>query len=277
MEKSVRNLSVVYYSPTGTSRKIARAIATGTGLPVVQEIDLTLDPEHAPLTVEGDALILVSPVYAGRVPLTAIGRMKRLCGRKSDGNPIPALLAVVYGNRDYDDALLELKDLAVEWGFLPVAAGAFIGEHSYSRENMPVAANRPDSHDLEMAGSFGAKAVETYLSAAISPSSFSLCVKGNYPYKERKPANSDAPYCTDQCNSCGLCISLCPVQAISFDADHHIQTDALACTLCCACVKMCPNQARVYDTPFTRFLYENFSQRKEPEFFYASSGSASIR
>ena len=55
---------------------------------------------------------------------------------------------VVYGNRDYEDALLELSDRAKDWGLTPVAAGAFIGEHSYSRPSLPVAEGRPDEDDL---------------------------------------------------------------------------------------------------------------------------------
>ena len=52
---------------------------------------------------------------------------------------------MTYGNRDYEDALVELYDLALSLGLTPFAAGAFIGEHSYSTPEMPVAEGRPDS------------------------------------------------------------------------------------------------------------------------------------
>ena len=45
----------------------------------------------------------------------------------------PAVLVVVYGNRAYDDALLELSDIATGAGFVPLAAGAFVGEQVRGR------------------------------------------------------------------------------------------------------------------------------------------------
>ena len=64
--------------------------------------------------------------------------------RMFKGNATPVIPVVVYGNRDYEDALKELSDALSAQGFVPVSAGAFIGEHSYSRKDMPIAAGRPD-------------------------------------------------------------------------------------------------------------------------------------
>lgn len=41
---------------------------------------------------------------------------------------------VVYGNRVYDDALRELKDILIADGCNPIAVGAFIGEHCLSSD-----------------------------------------------------------------------------------------------------------------------------------------------
>ena len=38
-----------------------------------------------------------------------------------------------------------------------MAAGAFIGEHSFSRKGMPIAEGRPDESDLKQATEFGKK------------------------------------------------------------------------------------------------------------------------
>lgn len=54
----------------------------------------------------------------------------------------------------------ELCDLVSEQGFVPVAAGAFIGEHSFSRKGMPIAEGRPDESDLKQATEFGKKIIE---------------------------------------------------------------------------------------------------------------------
>lgn len=89
-------------------------------------------------------------MYAGRVAPIALQRLRRL-----RGNNAPAILITVYGNRDYEDALVELRDETIQLGFTPLAAGAFIGEHSYSRPNMPIAEGRPDITDLQTAEQFG--------------------------------------------------------------------------------------------------------------------------
>ena len=85
------------------------------------------------------------PVYAGRVAPIALQRIRRLKGENA-----PVVLVSVYGNRDYEDALVELRDETTRLGFTPLAAGAFIGEHSYSRPGMPVAEGRPDANDLQI-------------------------------------------------------------------------------------------------------------------------------
>ena len=64
---------------------------------------------------------------------------------KIKGDKTPAVLVCVYGNRNYDDALLELKDISEANGFVPIAAGAFIARHSIFSD---VAVGRPDKEDL---------------------------------------------------------------------------------------------------------------------------------
>ncbi len=61
---------------------------------------------------ENDLLIVGMPVYAGRIPAIAIDALN-----KFKGNKTPAVIVCVYGNRDYDDALLELKDIVQNNGF----------------------------------------------------------------------------------------------------------------------------------------------------------------
>lgn len=119
------------------------------------ETDLTLDESSSPIEMEGELCVIVTPVYGGRVPALALQRLQRL-----KGNGAPAILVVVYGNRDYEDALLELRDTAISLGFVPLTAGAFIGEHSYSTPELPIAAGRPDTDDLQQAREFGKNSLE---------------------------------------------------------------------------------------------------------------------
>lgn len=259
MESLVKTVGVVYFSPTDTSKKVALALAEGTGAKEIKEFDLTTDESVSPIVCDADLLVLAAPVYAGRVTLQAIQRFQRI-----QASGVPALVAVVYGNRDYEDALIELRDEAEKLHLKVIAAGAFIGEHSFSRKQMPVAEGRPDASDLQKARELGQKAV---LKLAQGVSEETLCVKGNVPYRAVKEQPPVAPVCLEGCTLCGKCIVVCPVHAISKSSEGKIETDAEKCTLCCACVKKCPFEQRVFDTPFTKFLYDNFRERREPELF----------
>ena len=240
---------LIFFSPTHTSARIARAIGEGIGMGRRMETDLTLDEQTSPIEMNGELCVIAVPVYGGRVAATALQRLQRL-----KGNGSPAILVVVYGNRDYEDALLELRDTAVQLGFVPLTAGAFIGEHSFSTLELPIAAGRPDTDDL--------------LQAAGTPIT-ELTVKGNFPYKQLTPGAPACPTCTDGCFACGECIEVCPTHAIHFSEDQSsIETDIHKCIKCCACVKCCPNEAREFSTPFAAILHEKFSARRQPELFF---------
>lgn len=253
----------ICYSPTRTSAEVAAHVTRGTAPERIVETDLTCDRDTRPIRIGNELAVIAAPVYAGRIAPVARERFSRL-----QGEGTPAILLAVYGNRDYEDALIELRDLAVSRGFVPLAAGAFIGEHSYSRPGMPVAEGRPDRSDLAAAESFGRQAAEKLASVSSPADLPAVTVPGNIPYKEVKPSTPAAPVTLkENCTACGLCIELCPTAAIRFDDEGEIATDPLLCTKCCACVKECPNQARIFDTPYTAMLHTNFSARREPETF----------
>ena len=253
---------LIFFSPTQTSARIARAIGEGIGMGRRMETDLTLDEQTSPIEMNGELCVIAVPVYGGRVAATALQRLQRL-----KGNGSPAILVVVYGNRDYEDALLELRDTAVQLGFVPLTAGAFIGEHSFSTPELPIAAGRPDADDLQQAREFGKSSLEKWekLQAAGTPIT-ELTVKGNFPYKVKGPNTPQTPETVAElCTQCGFCIGICPVQAIRLE--EEIVSDAGRCIKCCACVKQCPNEARLFETPYTDLLFKNFSTRREPEIF----------
>lgn len=260
MNSIINSVNLIYYSPTGTSRKIARAVGDGLKVNNLTESDITLDNNNIKSFPNDSLTVFVSPVYGGRIPSIFFERLGTL-----NGNGAMCVVVVVYGNRHYDDALLELKNEMTNRGFRVSAAASFIGEHSFSRENMPVAAGRPDFYDLGMAEHFGKEVMDKITTV---PDFGDLFVPGNYPYKEVKPKQPAAPISTEDCCSCGLCVSSCPTHAISLDVSGNVCTDIYKCTLCCACVKVCPQGARIFDTPFTKFLYDNFRERKNPEFYF---------
>lgn len=259
------NTTVIYFSPTETTKKVVTQIATGFGNKN-QEYDLTLPSNRDNLKTinfkEEDCVIIGLPVYSGRIPLfmeTYLLHMR--------GNNTPAILTVVYGNRDYDDALLELSDVLKNQGFNIIGACAFIGEHSYTKK---VAENRPDQKDLELAHNFG-KIINSKLNNINNSDFPQLSIKGNHPYKKRKQSPVYAPITNQNCTDCGICAKNCPMGAI--DISDYKTVDAQLCIHCCSCIKKCPVNAKKFDNPIfnkiINFLIENCTtKRKEPEIFF---------
>lgn len=264
-----KTITLLYFSPTETTRKTLEEIAKGIGTKVGNVIDITKpDIRNQPAPEFSNELVLIgAPVYSGRLPKEAADYFKTITASET-----PAILVVSYGNRAFEDALLELKDITAANGFIPLAGAAFIGEHSFCNDTFSIAPNRPDKEDLSKAFAFG-KDITNLLRRIERPSDVDpVDVPGNFPYKEsvaRGPFEFIAV--TDDCDSCGICLPACPKEAID-EADAYSTIDE-KCIHCCACIKVCPKHARVMkDSPLkdiAKWLSENFSKRKEPELFFA--------
>lgn len=260
-------VTLAYFSPTGTTKTVLEGIAEAVGAESVRHVDLTrpdIFSEEIPAIQEG-LVIFGAPVYAGRVPLEAKERFRKL-----KGNDVPAVVIAVYGNREYEDALIELRDIAVEQGFKPVAGGVFIGEHSFTSEEIPLAAGRPDAQDIETARDLGQKIAVKVKETATPADIRELPVPGNIPYRERV-RHENTPPSTDNryCMKCQACVGACPTGAVTFNGE--VITDTDSCILCCACVKYCPTGARQINNPMIdrirKWLSETCKERKEPEIF----------
>jgi ferredoxin len=260
-------VSLVYFSPTHTTRAVLRGIARGFGTGVVGEMDLT-PPGRAEggfLNMRDELVMIGAPVYGGRLPAEAVRRLRSLRGENT-----PAVAVVVYGNREFEDALLELRDIAVAQGFKPVACGAFLGEHSFDSKTTPIATGRPDERDLAAAGKFGASIRKKMDAAGSLQEISSPDVPGNFPYKTWQPSTDVCPS-TDHalCTVCKTCIAVCPKGAISLR--DVIRTDPHECIFCGACIRICPVKAHSWEDPgilrSAQWLSANCRKRKEPETF----------
>lgn len=258
---NITHTRVITFSPTHTSLRVATAVARAWQDLPGDTLDLTCRQLKSPIRLANDCLAIVSvPVYAGRVAPLALTRLKNVLG-----DATPAILIATYGNRDYEDALVELRDVLTAQGFLPLAAGAFIGEHSYSRPGMPIAEGRPDAEDCAKAEAFGREARRKGESVGTLTPFF---IKGNVPYRTVGTPTPQAPvWQEDDCTGCGTCINSCPTMSIRMTDDGEVLTEPSTCIKCCACVKSCPTGALTFDTPYTAMLHAKCSARREPELF----------
>lgn len=263
----IKTIKLVFFSPTETTAKIVNRIAQGIGQEVVSRINLTLpDTRRQQIEQMRDELtIFGTPVYAGRVPTEALRRLQQI-----KGDNTPAVVVVVYGNREYEDALLELTDSVAGLGFKPVAGGAFIGEHSYSSGTTPIAPGRPDDEDMEKAKRFGESIREKIGRLHTLDDMPVLQVPGNYPYVEWPQPSKMAPVTVESlCTLCGECAAACPTEAIT--VEESVLTDKDLCIRCSACIKKCPTEARKWENDhidqIRKWLTEKCLQRKEPQIY----------
>ncbi len=267
----------VYFSGTGTTRRtverIAGGIASRLNLPA-ESVDFSR-PAVRQETLrfgEKDLVVFGTPVYAGRVPNVLLPFLReRIVGGGALAVPV-----VLFGNRNYDDALIELRNILAADGMHPIAAGAFVGEHSFSRV---LGADRPNAEDEALMDEFAARVAELAAGLDAAPVK-SVAVRGQEPlrpyYTPRdragKPINIlKVKPKTDlsRCGGCGLCADLCPMGSID-PAD--VSAVRGICIKCCACVKGCPTGAKFFDD--AGYLYHQheleaqYARPAENEVFY---------
>ena len=277
-------VGALYFSPTYTTRTVVETIAKAIRNKMQEKCGRELFYKSINVTTpamrhaqgdlqfsKDDIVVFGVPVYIGRVPNLIRDYFASIKGNGAIGIPV-----VVYGNRAFDDALIELKDIMHGNGFRCISAAAFIGEHSFS---YTLGGGRPDAEDIQKATAYGEEIARRIMEGYLIPDN--LQVPGNpYPYQFYNAKSSQNKSIDirkvkpetdpEKCNNCGMCAMLCPMGAI--DPSNCSLTPGI-CIKCCACVKKCKMKAKYFTDPtyleHKEILEKNFtSPRKEPEIYW---------
>ena len=241
-----KRIGVLYFSPTNTTKKICKAIAFGMGAKDPVDLNITIPDFRAKLNSNPngildniDHLIIGAPVYSGKLPIQVIECLKSI-----NGNGKKCTAVVVYGNRDYGIALYQMVKMLSNNHFNVLAAGTFIGQHSYS-EIIPVAIGRPDKTDLGKAYNFGSESMNTSRNLSLEDIPFQRDMFSKSDnYNPLRPV-----FKSEKCIHCGICSKRCPMNIISPETGNWLNQEAMEkCIGCMACVSNCKDKARFVRT-----------------------------
>lgn len=253
ISNTFNSVQCLYFSPTGSTRKIVETVAMGTGMPVKTPLNITTPQDRISFSgqIDGDLLIVGVPVYTGRIPSFVLSPLSQV-----DGAGRWALPIAVCGNVRMGNCLTELCASLKQQNFNIPAAGNFIAQHSFACNDFPIAKGRPDEDDLCKAEEFGRQVAEKI---ARNPEDIT-CVYGRYLYirmyvscsteitgfeklsEHHRPTIRVAEQDTSLCNHCGECAKVCPTGSIDPES-YRIEDET--CIRCFACTSACPTGAKV--------------------------------
>ncbi|HKL59640.1 MAG TPA: hypothetical protein VJ863_07065 [Sphaerochaeta sp.] len=236
--------TILTFSPTGQSKACALAVAKATKQACV-EIDVThFIQRRKPLALSGTTLIVAYPVYGGRVPrLFAEYLTERVTCTNCN-----ALAIASFGNRAFEDALVEMEDILLKMGVPLIGAASISCQHSYTDK---VGSRRPDIEDFQ---------VLDRLAVYLNGKTGIVHPPGNRPYKKDMPV-ADPPYMPTLTNKQGTipaqCYRVCPTGSLA-------KGDPTLCIHCCACIQFSKHEL-VMESPwfsdFTKHLEETCQER----------------
>lgn len=232
-------IHVLYFSPTASTFRVLQALVAALPPQPAKWQSYTLPVERleAPVFEPDDILVWGSPVYAGKLPNKLLPWLRehlRGCGN-------PAVLLCTFGNRGFDHALAEMRMLALEGGFRPVAAAAMVSPHAFDGA---IGGGRPSEGDLAELRRFAAG-----IRFADAPP---VELPGDAAAPYYQPLRDDlmpavflraAPqFDAARCVRCGACVASCPMGSLAL-SDSGVPESRGVCIKCMACVSRCEHKA----------------------------------
>lgn len=239
----------VYFSPTSNTKKVVEAMCYHLD-EYAKMLDITCQKNNMTFN-ESDFVVIGAPVYGGRIPGVSKERLMEFVG-----NNTPCVIVVTYGNRHYDDALVELSDLVKDCGFVVYGACAVIGRHTYGE----IQVDRPNKKDIsEIIG---------FIDEIYKRNKPIYCeLPGNHHDDVKENKGRFHPFTNEHCVGCQICVKNCPVNAILDDC----KSISDKCISCFRCIRNCPFEAKLMNDEEYHSFSVSFSEKlkgpKNNEFF----------
>ncbi len=232
---------IYYYTGTGNSLWIARQFAAEMG-----ETELCPMIQYDPETKETppDIVGLVFPVHMWGIPGLVLEFFKKMVK-----NPACYYFAAGVNAGQVSRTLVQLKELLATHGLTLSAAYDIVLPSNY----IPWGGPAPLEKQQELF-----KVATTKIKQA----AIVIRAKGNGPIEKgplwqriiftaiyklsfNKIAHMDKDFWSDEkCNSCGICVKVCPVQNIQLVSAKPVWQNR--CEQCLACIQWCPQQSIQY-------------------------------
>ena len=271
----ITGVKAVFYSATGNTEEVVTAIAEKIaeklgGSMEICNFTLPGGRTEAQTYAPSELVVFGTPVYAGRVP----NKMLPVVQNNFKGEGALAVPVVTFGNRNFDNGLIELRNELENNGFHTIAGAGFAVSHVFSDK---IAPGRPDEADREIMMQFAEAVAEKVEKMEEIPAPIE--VRGEDPVgtyytplgTDGKPAvflKAKPKTRPEDCDSCGICVEACPMGSISREDPKEVPG---ICIKCQACVKKCPTNAKYFDDPaflsHIAMLEQNYTRRAEAEIF----------
>jgi len=237
----LHSVTHLYFSPTGTTRKISESIENGIGSRYTNSIDITkIDSRtNNKLKINSDIVVIGFPVYEEHIPYIVKEYLELISIEAK-----AAIIFCLYGNVAYGKSLKEACAILTKKNIKILSLGAFIGEHSFASKDVFLGVGRPNSDDIALAHNLGVVSKERYENSIFLtyneiPENC-LIIEKIIPKNGAKLISKAPTVNSTNCTKCNACIIDCPMGAIS--SDYSIQKKK--CIRCYACVRTCKFNAR---------------------------------
>lgn len=267
--KSSSTIQAVFFSTTGNTKKICQTVTNATSFESINEVNLANTANRNDTinsSLKGDIIIFGTPIHMGSFPPQLDTIINKIDGKERFIVPL-----VVSGNIQNGKALNHLIYVLKKQNFQIIAAGKFVGRHSFSTDNFHIAMNRPNTEDLTKANELG-KIVEQKI---ITQDYKLVDVPSIDPGKNRKTRSLGKidkvlQYDVNLCKKCFLCCENCHLNALSLKNGFKIEENL--CIRCGACARVCPTGALTYYPPLPWFVKPFFrligKRRMKSEIYY---------